>query len=110
MDYGTTEIGSFTLTSVNADSAYVNFALDSQTVAGWINNPSSNLGFVIVAGVGGNQAVLQTGNSSNAALRPAFTVDVVAVPEPSALALSGLAAVVGVIAVARRRKSGLAVA
>lgn len=94
-DYGTTAIGSFTLTGANASTASVNFSLDSSTVASWINNPSTNYGFVIVADAtaqGGSQLVIYTGNEGEI-YRPQLTIDAQAIPEPASMALLGLGGV-----------------
>ncbi len=89
-DYGTTAIGSFTLTNANIGESFLTFNLDNATVASWINSPSTNYGFVIVADAGGDQAIIYTGNESGAVYRPQLTLDAVAVPEPGSLAMAGL--------------------
>jgi hypothetical protein len=108
-DYGSTAIGSFTLTGANAATAVVNFSLDSATVASWINNPSSNYGFVIVADAtaqGGSQLVIYTGNEG-IPFRPELTIDAQAVPEPASMALLGLGAVAFLIRKRMSARQGL---
>ncbi len=101
-DYGLTSFGSFTLTDANVGQSFVTIGLNSTTVASWINNPSTNYGFVIVADAGGDQAVIYTGNESGAIYRPQLTFDAVSIPEPGSLGLLGLGAF---ILVARRFKT-----
>ena len=92
-DYGTTSIGSFTLTNANINESFLSFNLDNATVASWINNPATNYGFVIVADAGGDQAIIYTGNEGGAIYRPQLTIDAQAIPEPGSLTLLGLGAV-----------------
>ena len=89
-DYSTTSIGSFTLTNANIGESFVTFNLDSATVASWVNSPSTNYGFVIVADAGGDQAIIYTGNESGAIYRPQLTFDAVSIPEPGSVTLLGL--------------------
>lgn len=89
-DYSLTSIGSFSTPLLSPPT--LTFALDPSTVESWINTPASNLGFVIVGnGNPGDRIVFYSKNVVGLE-GPVFTVDAAVVPEPSALALLGLAA------------------
>lgn len=89
-DYGLTSIGSFTLTNANINESFVTFNLDTSVVASWINSPSTNYGFVIVADAGGDQAIIYTGNEAGEVYRPQLVIEATAIPEPASAALLAL--------------------
>jgi hypothetical protein len=104
-DYSMTSIGSFTLTDANVNESFVTFSLSSSAVASWINNPSTNYGFVIVADAGGDQAIIYTGYESEV-YRPVISIDATAIPEPTIAGLLGL----GMVAFTfiKRSRTGIA--
>lgn len=90
-DYDLTSIGSYTLTEENATESFITLSLNPSVVQQWINNPSSNLGFVIVFEQSvWDQAVIYTGNEPGAIYRPLLTVTVTPIPEPNVAMLLGL--------------------
>ncbi len=87
-DYSTTPMGSFDLTAANADSGFVTLNLNSTVLQSWVNDPTSNLGFVIVQDMVAGpqaQAVILSADYGLVSLRP--LLEVTTVPEPSVLAL-----------------------
>ena len=91
-DYGTTSIGSFSVTPSTAGR--LSFSLDASTVASWINSPSSNYGFVITAPGGvADQITIYTAETTIYTIPrvPILTFDYTAVPEPATATMLGLA-------------------
>lgn len=100
-DYSLTSMGSYTLSSANAEESFITIHLNPSVVAGWINNPATNLGFVLVFDQSSwDQAIIYTHNEAGLIYRPELTLTVSPVPEPGAVALLGL----GLVALGLRRK------
>ncbi len=101
-DYSSTPLATYVLAPNTSARQTITINLDPATVEGWVADPSTNLGFVIVANVGGGDWAVIDSEEGSASFRPILSVTTV--PEPSTVGLIFLGTT-GAFLVAKRRKT-----
>ncbi len=88
-DYSDVLLGSFTLTADNTTRTTMTIALDPEVIASWVNNPSTNYGFIIIGEPQSpydvDSVLIRTEGQTTVEWRPYLQVETI--PEPGAVAL-----------------------
>lgn len=106
VDYVSTPLAADIYNPANPTGTTISLTLPASLVQAWIDSPSSNAGLLFLTSINptyyNEAASFESVYSGTDAWRPALILNLTAVPEPSVLALCGLA-VAAALAVRRRR-------
>lgn len=90
VDYAATPLDSLSYLSFPGSASKLDFDVTS-TVQDWISNPTNDHGFLVQWSSGNNiQWVFHGSGAGTETNRPSLSLDIIPVPEPSALSLLGL--------------------